>query len=74
VNAAHLQRPPATLRRKNRIRTIQATLAIEGNPFSEDQVTAILEGERVLAKASELLEVTNALMLMTSWRLGMRPG
>jgi Fic family protein len=61
MNAAHLERPSPLLRRRNRIRTIQGTLAIEGNTLDEDQVTAVLEGKRVLAKPAELLEVTNAL-------------
>lgn len=39
------------LRRINRIRTIQGSLAIEGNTLSEAQITAILEGKRVLASA-----------------------
>lgn len=34
------------LRRINRIRTIQGSLAIEGNQLSEAQVTAILDGNR----------------------------
>ena len=38
-----------TLRRINRIRTIQGSLAIEGNALNEEQVTAILDGKRVLA-------------------------
>lgn len=61
MKAGHLQKPPAVLRKRNRIRTIQGTLAIEGNTLSEDQVTAILEGKHVLAKPSELQEVTNAI-------------
>lgn len=61
VHAATLQRPPALLRRKNRIRTIHGTLAIEGNTLDVDRVTAMLDGKRVLAKASELAEVTNAI-------------
>jgi Fic family protein len=40
------------LRRANRIRNIQGSLAIEGNTLSEDQVTATLEGKRVLAPPS----------------------
>lgn len=36
------------LRRENRIRTIHSSLAIEQNTLSLDQVTAILEGKRVL--------------------------
>ena len=32
-------------RKVNRERTIQGSLAIEGNQLSEDQITAILEGK-----------------------------
>ncbi|MBN2307899.1 MAG: Fic family protein, partial [Candidatus Hydrogenedentes bacterium] len=32
------------LRRGNRIRTVQASCAIEGNTLSVEQVTAVLEG------------------------------
>ena len=38
--------PEPKLRRKNRIRAIKATLAIEGNTFTIDQVTAILENKK----------------------------
>lgn len=33
------------LRRANRIRSVQGTLAIEGNRLSQDQVAAILDGK-----------------------------
>ena len=49
------------LRRANRIRTIHGSVAIEGNTLSEEQITAILEGKRVLAPPREILEVQNAL-------------
>ena len=49
------------LRKVNRVRTIQGSLAIEGNQLSEDQITAILEGKRVIAPAREVLEASNAL-------------
>lgn len=49
------------LRRINRIRTIQGSLAIEGNTLSESQITAILEGKPVIAPPREILEVQNAL-------------
>ena len=49
------------LRRINRIRTIHGSLAIEGNTLSETQVTAILEGKRVIATPREVQEVKNAL-------------
>ncbi len=49
------------LRRGNRIRTIHGSLAIEGNTLSEAQITAILEGKRVIAPPREVQEVKNAL-------------
>ena len=49
------------LRKQNRIRTIQGTLAIEGNSLSLAQVTAILEGKRVLGQLREIREVQGAI-------------
>lgn len=49
------------LRKVNRVRTIQGSLAIEGNQLTEDQITAILEGKRVIAPAREVQEASNAL-------------
>lgn len=48
------------LRRKNRIRTIHSSLAIEHNSLSLEQVTAILDGKRVLGNPNEIKEVQNA--------------
>lgn len=48
------------LRRDNRIRTIHASLAIENNSLSIDQVTAIIHGKRVLGSPLEIQEVKNA--------------
>lgn len=48
------------LRRENRIRTIHSSLAIEHNSLSLDQVTAILDGKRVLGNPNEIREVQNA--------------
>jgi len=48
------------LRRDNRIRTIQASLAIENNSLSLEQVTAVLDGKRVLGQPREIQEVRNA--------------
>lgn len=48
------------LRRTNRIRSIQASLAIEQNSLSLDQVTAVLSGKRVLAPPRDIKEVKNA--------------
>lgn len=49
------------LRRINQIRTVQGSLAIEGNTLSEAQITAILEGKRVIAPPKEIQEARNAL-------------
>ncbi len=49
------------LRRINRIRTIRGSLAIEGNTLSEAQITAILDGKRVIAPPREIQEVRNAI-------------
>ena len=48
------------LRRTNRIRTIQGTLAIEQNTLSLEQVTAVLNGKRVIAPLRDIAEVQNA--------------
>jgi len=43
------------LRRNNRIKSIQASLAIEQNTLTIEQVTAIMDGERVLGLPRETL-------------------
>ncbi len=51
------------LRRINQIRTVQGSLAIEGNTLSIEQITAIIDGKRVIAPPREILEVRNALKI-----------
>jgi len=48
------------LRKKNRIRTIHSSLAIENNSLTIEQITAIIEGKRVLGPPNEIQEVKNA--------------
>lgn len=48
------------LRRENRIRTIHSSLAIEHNTLTLEQVTAIIDGKRVLGNPNEVREVQNA--------------
>lgn len=48
------------LRRGNRIRSLQASLAIEQNTLSVEQVTAVLAGKPVLGSPKEIQEVRNA--------------
>ncbi len=50
------------LHRINRIRTIQGSLAIEGNTLTEQQITAILEGKPVIAPPRKIQEARNALL------------
>lgn len=49
------------LHRLNRIKTIQGSLAIEGNTLSTGQITAILDGKPIIAPINEVLEVRNAM-------------
>jgi Fic family protein/predicted transcriptional regulator len=65
--AAHVPK----LRRENRIRSIHASLAIENNTLSLDQVTAVISGKRVLGHPREIQEVKNAFAAyeaMPSWK------
>jgi Fic family protein len=56
-----LIRPEARLRRENRIKTIQSSLAIEGNTLNIENVTAILEDKRIIGPPKDILEVQNAI-------------
>lgn len=60
VNASQDLSANPTLRRTNRIRTIYSSLAIEQNTLSLDQVTAVLNGKRVIAPPKDIAEVKNA--------------
>lgn len=53
--------PAPVLRKQNRIKTIQASLSIENNSLSIEQVTDILDGKRVLGPPDEIIEVKNAI-------------
>lgn len=48
------------LRNENRIKTIQASLAIENNTLTIEQVTDILDGKHVAGSEKEIKEVKNA--------------
>lgn len=48
------------LRKTNRIKTIRGSTAIEGNSLTEEQITAVLEGRRVVAPKKEIDEVLGA--------------
>lgn len=61
LEGLNLQRPAPQLRRQNRIQTIQASLAIEGNSLTPDQVTALIDRKRVIGSSQDILEVQNAI-------------
>ena len=52
--------PNPQLRRRNRILSIYSSLAIEQNTLSLSQVTAVIEGKRVLGPPKDIQEVRNA--------------
>ena len=54
-NSHHIQ-----LRKENRIKTIHSSLAIENNSLSLEQITAIIDGKRVLGNPNEIQEVKNS--------------
>lgn len=61
INAKMLDKPAPKLRKENRIKTIHSSLGIEGNTLTIDQITALLEGEKVIGPQKDILEVRNAI-------------
>ncbi len=61
VNAIHIDKPSPELRKRNRVKTIHASLEIEGNTLTEDQITALIENKRVIGPKKDIQEVLNAI-------------
>ena len=61
VNAPHFNKPPTELRKRNRIKSIQSSLEIEGNTLTVEQITDLLDNKRILAPKKDILEVKNAI-------------
>ena len=61
LEGVKILKPNPILRRKNRIQTIQASLSIEGNSLTRDQVTTLLDNKRVIGPGQDILEVQNAI-------------
>ncbi|AND80196.1 Fic family protein [Streptococcus pantholopis] len=55
-----IERRELHLHKESRIRSIQSSLAIENNSLSIEQVTAVIEGKRVLGPPKDIHEVENA--------------
>ena len=49
------------LRREARVRAVHGSVAVEGNVLSEEQVSAILDGKRVVGPLKDVREVRNAI-------------
>lgn len=60
VSVLHADHISPRLRRENRIKTIHSSLAIEHNSLSLEQVTAVINGKRILGTPQEIKEVKNA--------------
>ncbi len=61
VSASFITKQSPELRKRNRIKTIQASLAVEGNTLSINQITALIENKKVLGPAKDIKEVSNAI-------------
>ncbi len=63
VKSAKLIKPPTELRKRNRIKSIQSSLEIEGNTLTIEQITDLINNKRVLAPQKDIIEVKNAIEL-----------
>lgn len=61
INANYLDKPAPKLRKENRIKTIHASLSIEGNTLTEEQITALIENKRIIGPQKDVQEVINAI-------------
>lgn len=61
VKSARLIKPLTELRKRNRIKTIQSSLEIEGNSLTVEQITDLIDNKRVLAPLKDIGEVKNAI-------------
>ncbi len=68
INGSHLYKPTTELRKRNRIKTIQSSLEIEGNTLTEEQITALLDNKRIVAPKKDILEVQNAIKVYEQLR------
>lgn len=63
LRSYELTKPSVKLRKQNKIKTIHHSLAIEGNTLSEEKITALVDGKRVLGPERQIREVQNAISL-----------
>jgi Fic family protein len=63
IKSAKLIKPPTELRKRNRIKSIQSSLEIEGNTLTVEQITDLINNKRVIAPQKDIIEVKNAIEL-----------
>ncbi len=63
IRSAKLIKPHIELRKRNRIKSIQSSLEIEGNTLTVEQVSDLINNKRVLAPQKDIIEVKNAIEL-----------
>lgn len=68
--AANQNKLVPELRRGNRIKTIQASLAVEQNTLTLEQVTAVIEGKAVLGLQKKSRKSVMLLLRMKQWNFG----
>ncbi|WP_152184549.1 Fic family protein [Sulfurimonas indica] len=61
ISTIKKERNTPILRKKNRVRSITGSLQIEGNTLSQEEITAIIDGKRVLGSVKEIEEVKGAI-------------
>ena len=61
VSSIKKEKQAPILRKKNRVLSITGSLQIEGNTLSEEEITAIIDGKRVLGSIKEIEEVKGAI-------------
>jgi len=66
VKSARLSKPPTDLRKRNRIKSIQSSLEIEGNTLTVEQITDLIDNKRVLAPKKDIVEVKNAIQVYSA--------
>ena len=66
ISASFIDKPSPQLRKQNKIKTIHASLKIEGNTLTQEQITAIVENKRVIGPKNDILEVLNAIKVYDS--------
>ena len=69
IHANLLDKPSPKLRKENKIKTIHASLGIEGNTLTEEQITALIENKRIIGPKKDVNEVLNAIQVYNQMAL-----